>query len=308
MTNLPVVIKSHDGRECREPRSHARVEQLEAELAVKDATIKDINHVLDAMQFTYENNRITIGGLEDRRTFLETQVKHLTGDLVAVKATLSARDEQISQMRARHIASTELPSTNDMSEPCVSSASLADMTSNHAHAEIAALEAAIIARDKSLENLQADFQFTRQQYQAASTATSVLHTELQEIQAMLPTLHRRAAGRERFTSTRQAREERLATMLRHELLRLKEQLRAAERKGRDLEEKIEKLERGRGIGVQTRGSSQQPAGGKSPRGSRGVSPALAGGLKFEGAIGINAAGGLPMGRIPSGLGKALDRS
>ena len=136
------------------------------------------------------------------------------------------------------------------------------------------------------------------------------------------------AAKANRVAMREAREKDINASLRKEVAWLKDTLRNREKEIRDKDGEIASLKRGR-QGVVTRGSSVQPgaagtiagglAGTRSPRGgSRGVSPALAGGTTGRrgrdsgggtggncGQLGDAAAGGVAMQRGLSGLSNRL---
>ena len=161
------------------------------------------------------------------------------------------------------------------------------------------LEAIDAAKSKKLANTENDLAFTRKVYQEASTAASTASSELASLRPHLKATEALLAGAQR--ERKNARAEQRNSLQPHlkEKAALKETLKQRDKELQAIKLELDGLKRGR-QGVQTRGSSMQPVGARSPRGSRGVSPAV-GGL-VPGGHGPGHQGGVAMGRGPSGLG------
>ena len=168
-----------------------------------------------------------------------------------------------------------------------------------ARRRIEELEAIDAAKTKRLANTEGDLAFTRKVYQEASTAASTAATELVSLRPRLEDAEAKLASAHQVQ--KKGREQERLALQPHlkEKAALKETLRQRDKELQALKLELDGLKRGR-QGVQTRGSSIQPVGARSPRGSRGVSPAVAG--LAPGGQGLGHQGGAAMTRGPSGLG------
>ena len=182
----------------------------------------------------------------------KTERDSVKSDIDTVKEERSRLHEEIAQVRLQllnspipHISATEREAS-----------------------KLRALEAANASQKKKLDNVTADFDFTKQQYQEASAAFAELNAEHEALKAEQPDLRRRAAAEMSKLKAMNRADENAA--LRSEADALREECRAKDRLIQKQHDEIRDMKRGRG-GVQTRGSSVQP---RSPRGgSRGGSPA-----------------------------------
>ena len=153
------------------------------------------------------------------------------------------------------------------------------------------LESENASLKKRIASLTTDFEFTREQYQQASTAAADSSAEIQILKPELEGLRRKNEAN--IADYRRMRDEDENKAMRKEVQRLKATVKQRDAFIHKLEGENMEIKRGR-AGVQTRGSSVQP---KSPRASsRGVSPA-AGMLGPQGQ-----ALGHAMARGGSGLG------
>lgn len=154
-------------------------------------------------------------------------------------------------------------------------------------ARIRELEAEVLAKSKKIDNLTADWEFTKNHYTEASAAAATAQQDLDTLQAKQPDLLRKVAENE--TRRRELANDATIKALRKEVSILEVTVKSRDNLIRRKEEQIAELKRGRG-GVQTRGSSVQP---RSPRGgSRGASPAagMLGGVPGAGALTKGASG------------------
>ena len=160
--------------------------------------------------------------------------------------------------------------------------------------QVVDLQISDAAKTKKLASAESDLTFTRQAYQEASTAFSAANSELSDLRSHLQVIESQlaAAQLERRTA-RSTEREKLLPKLR-EIDALKTTLKQREKEIQNLKAEFDGFKRGR-QGVQTRGSSIQPVGARSPRGSRGASPAV------SGLVPGHHQGGVPMARGPSGL-------
>ena len=158
-------------------------------------------------------------------------------------------------------------------------------------AKLEETELEMVNLKKTYSNLGTTFEFTRQQYQDASTRAAELSREVETLTGEMAELRRLADGN--AVAIQRMQQEDTSKLLGEEVDALKAALKQRDAMIFRLEGDNLELKRGR-AGVQTRGSSQQP---RSPRGggSRGVSP----------APGFLGGGGNAMVRGGSGLGSRL---
>ena len=229
-------------------------------------------------------------------------------ELRATVATLSTTIEKLTLNLAtsREEVATTKSALNEANtkKDVLHNALLHDARPDVQQAEIARrrleeLEVIDATKTKKLANTESDLAFTRKVYQEASTAASSAASELISLHPRLKDAETKLASAQQVQ--RQAREqERLSLQpLLKEKAALRETLKQRDKELHAIKLELDSLKRGR-QGVQTRGSSMQPVGARSPRGSRGVSPAVAG--LAPGPHGQGHQGGVTMARGPSGLG------
>lgn len=224
---------------------------------------------------------------------LQTTIQKLTLNLTTSKEETATAKAALADAKARLDAMHDMLLNN--ASPDVQQAELT-------RRRLQELEAIDTAKSKKLTNTENDLAFTRKVYQDASTAASSASTELADLRPRFEAVEARLASAQR--ERKHARTQERLTLQPHlkEKTALKETLRQRDKELQAMKLELDGLKRGR-QGVQTRGSSLQPVGGRSPRGSRGVSPAVVGGLVpgGHGPSGIHQ-GGMTMARGPSGLG------
>ena len=161
--------------------------------------------------------------------------------------------------------------------------------------QIADLQASDAAKTKKITSAESDLAFTRKVYQEASTAASSAHSELSDLRSRLEDTEALLTTAHLQRKDNRAAERKTVQPLLKENNALKATLKQRERELQGAKLELDGFKRGR-QGVQTRGSSMQPVGARSPRGSRGASPAV------SGLVPGHHHGGVPMARGPSGLG------
>ncbi|KAL8729777.1 MAG: hypothetical protein Q9166_004500 [cf. Caloplaca sp. 2 TL-2023] len=277
---------------------------LEKQLAT---TTRTNQHLLSQTSITQSTHQTHISDLEGSLSSLQTRYEDK--DRAYRDLQLSQSDLDASLAKATHKVDSQ---TTDLTSLKASKRQLeADLeqarkdllsTSNPDLARIALAESA--ARDALIENellkkktatLSSDLEFTRTEYQTASTSAADLAAQVTSLTSQLEVAESKASGE--ATRLAQINKDNAIKEARKEIRQLKTVLEERERVCRRKEEEIVELKgrRGRG-GVVTRGGSVQPGGvgqGKSPRGSRGGSP-LPG-------VGVGVVGGEGMRRGGSGL-------
>lgn len=102
-----------------------------------------------------------------------------------------------------------------------------------------------MAKQRRIDSLTKEFEFTRLQYQSASTAAASSATAIAELQSQIPLLESRASENMKIMREQRDRDENAA--LRKEVNRLREEVKSRERLVVKKEERIRELERGRGV-------------------------------------------------------------
>ena len=182
---LKVTIEQHQAREkdyktreeqykSREEQSKAREAKLQAALSASEARVQELVADLSALQMRYEKRNIQYHTLKHEKRELIARSINLNQAQQKAKLDLEASREKITSLE------TDLT---------ISRASLQDSTIPSQ----AALEAAeSSARDaialsnsaqKKLDSLQSSFEYTRQQYQVASTSAAESANRISELEA-----------------------------------------------------------------------------------------------------------------------------
>ena len=238
--------------------------------------IKSLEYWQERRQYDYEELREKAG---DRYATIQEQAAELEK---AKKDNGKARTEILALKGERGTLQKELTAVRlelvQHPDPRVRDPAAQD-------ARIRELEAELRAKGKKMDHLTTDWELTKRLWTDASAAAATATQELAALQAQQPELQRKAAENE--VKRRQLAHDATVKALRDEVYVQEATVRSRENLIRRKEEQIAELKRGRGGGVQTRGSSVQP---RSPRGgSRGASPAagLLGGGGAKGASGLS---------------------
>jgi chromosome segregation ATPase len=248
---------------------------------------KEIIQSLGDLQSRYEKRMKQVHelGHEKQRILTEREADNqrrekLQADNIALKDQRIVLQEELRTARDALLASTN---------PSIAELESARSTARNATEEAHRLQATIT-------NLRRDFEFTRSQYQDASTKAAEFASQVSDLEAQNAELKRQASDERRKLAELNYKEDRKRDLARIEAL--ERELGNREAVLRRAEEENKALRKGRG--VTTRGSSVQPGGGGagglggngSPRtvggGSRAGSPAL-GALV---GMGVGAGGGV----------------
>lgn len=150
-----------------------------------------------------------------------------------------------------------------------------------ARSEARTATARVTILEKSLENTKRDFEFTRTQYQQASTRAAELVSQNEDLESQVAELKTQASDERR--RLKEVNDAERAKRNRDEVERVTQENRELLVIVKKQEEENKVLKKGRG--VQTRGSSAQPPGspgmGGFGRRSRQASPAIGGGGRAE---------------------------
>ena len=244
-------------------------------------TIKNLEYWHERRQYDYEELREKAG---NRWATIQEQNVELEK---AKKDIVKARTEILALKGERGTIQKELAAARDAlihhHDPMVRDTAIKN-------ARVRELEAEVLAKNKKLESLTKDWDFSKRLWTDASTAAAAATQELAALEAKQPELVRKAAENE--TKRKEMANDATIRALQKEVLIQKATVKSRDNLIRRKEEQIAELKRGRGGGVQTRGSSVQP---RSPRGgSRGASPAagMLGGTGAKGGSGLSSRLGL----------------
>lgn len=263
-------------------------DRLQNSLMEKDAQFEEMTLSLSALQHRYETQKKEFHRLRKESRLLES--KKVASD--SMRERLSTENVSLREQRAQlqnelHAARLALRegggTTADLE-------SLREANEN--------LQKERDSLQRSNENIKRDFEFTRQQYQLASSSASDLASQSAENEAEIAKLKIHASDEKRrlreMNVSEHERQHKVA------VVRLEDQVAAMEKLLMKKEEELERARRSRG--VQTRAGSAQPQPG-SPRlvgrgggESRGASP-IPGLLNdsrlgyTHGSSGIGASGG-----------------
>ena len=241
-------------------------------------TIKNHEYWQERRQYDYEELREKAG---DRYATIQEQAAELEK---AKKDIGKARTEILALKGERGTLQKDLAAARleltDHTEPTVREKAIKD-------ARIRDLEAEVLVKNKKIENMTKDWEFTKGLWTEATAAATAATQNLAALEAKQPDLQRRAGENE--TKRRELMNDATIKALQKEVFLQKATVKSRDNLIRRKEEQIAELKRGRGGGVQTRGSSVQP---RSPRGgSRGASPAagmLGGGSGGKGVSGLSS--------------------
>lgn len=241
-------------------------------------TIKSHEYWQERRQYDYEEMREKAG---DRYATIQEQATELEK---AKKDIGKARTEILALKGERgtlqkDLAAARLELTNH-TEPTVREKAIKD-------ARIRDLEAEVLAKNKKIDNMTKDWEFTKGLWNEATAAATAATQDLAALEAKQPDLQRKAGENE--IKRRELMNDATIKALQKEVFLQKATLKSRDNLIRRKEEQIADLKRGRGGGVQTRGSSVQP---RSPHGgSRGASPAagmLGGSGSGKGVSGLSS--------------------
>ncbi|KAL9103844.1 MAG: hypothetical protein Q9163_001164 [Psora crenata] len=237
-----------------------RIATVEAELEKKTSLANDLQRWAGIRQHEYEKLRKEHGDLQISFTENADLLAERTVKIDKLKGQLASMHDAYGKLQKEALDFQARVQQGSNPEMAAAASELVRLRT---------LEEENAGLHKRMASLSKDFEFTRQQYQQASTAAAEASTQLQSVQPELESLRRKCAVQ--MTEFRRIRDEDVNREIRKEVQRLKETVKQRDAFIFKLEgEKNAELKRERG-GMQTRGSSVQP---KSPHGgSRGVSPA-----------------------------------
>ena len=262
---------------------------MRRERALQEETIISFRNGAERRQTAFED-------LRDKSSDLHHDKLDLVGDLAKVKKELeTAKMDRMSLQGERGRLNKENEELRHqlLNHPNPIIAERANLDS-----QIRELTAETAEQKKKLDLAEGQLAYIRRIYQESSTRTMELQQELEEQQQKFEPMesqlqHERARRKHE-------RENDVRKPLFEEIANLRLEVQNREKMIFRKEEEIKELKRGRGAGVQTRGSSVQP---RSPRGggSRGVSPA-------PGLLpGAGGGGGTVVGsKGPSGLNQSFN--
>ena len=237
-----------------------QVDSLEVELLKKTKLGQDLMLSASVRQYEFERLRMNQGDL-----FIGNQ--ELSAELVKAH-------ERYKNLDVKHATllqtNSDLESRNkDLQSQLITHPDAAIAASARLSARVEHLNSENSALAKRNAQLSADFNFTREQYQTASTAAFESAQEFEDLRNHTKVLQRKVDNN--IAEYRRIGEEDINRALREDVEDLRRQVKQRDTYAIKLESEVAELRRGR-AGMQTRGSSQQP---RSPRGggSRGVSPA-----------------------------------
>lgn len=237
--------------------------KLREYLEEKEARLEDMTVSLSRLQHRYETRTNDFHRLRREKAILESDRLASNNKKERVSTeNLSLRDERRQLQEQLQTART------DLKEGGGTTADLEAM--REAHNKLEKERDSLL---KSNENIRKDFEFTRQQYQLASSTAADLASQLSEKEAENAKLAKQASDEKRrlreLNTIEHEKQHRAA------VIRLEEQVASMEKLLIKKEDELERARRGRG--VQTRAGSAQPQPG-SPRlvgrsgDSRGASP------------------------------------
>jgi chromosome segregation ATPase len=240
---------------AEESRARIAAEEL---LASKERQLDEIKLSLGDLQTRYESRMKLSHKLRREYQTLQAEKDGIEKRREKVSVDNAALKEQCAQLRAELYESREALKAGG--------GPVAEM--ELAKEEARRLREKNDSLERSYANMRKDFEFTRSQYQEASTAAAESANHVRELEAQSTDLKREASGEKRRLKELNYKadlEQHLARVLELELT-LKNRDTMLQRK----EEELKALKKARGVA--TRGSSVQPG---SPRltGSRGGSPA-----------------------------------
>ena len=240
----------------------------------------------EVRQYEFENLRKENGDLAFKNKEIETLNLSLEQRIQSLNARQQSHIEAREELRNK-VVELQTQLTTHPNEHISARAQL--------QSDLDTKTAELWNMQKTWTTLQTTHEFTRQEYQNASTRAAELSREVEILKAEITELRRQADSN--VVAVQKMQQEDMNTILVKEVEGLKEAIKQRDLMLWRVEADNLELKRGR-AGVQTRGSSQQP---RSPRAvaagreSRGVSP----------APGLLGGGGSAMVRGGSGLGNRL---
>lgn len=271
-------------------RRELTVEQNE--LAVKTNSFKSQLSITESRLHEFTSALAELQGRFEARNTAYYALRHEKADLMAAAVTAeSKRDLQATEILTLKTDRTRLEQDLQTVRTALldsSNPGIAEL--ERANSAVRALQQETARLEKKNESLSKDFDFTRQQYQVASTAAAEASTQVQTLTVENMHLRQKCSGEaaklaEINNTDANAQHRARVNEVEAELREVQVQLRRKEEELRD-------LRRGRG-GVQTRGSSVQPrsprnggvgagnGGSSGGNGSRGGSPVPGGLLATE---------------------------
>ncbi|KAL8681372.1 MAG: hypothetical protein Q9186_002515 [Xanthomendoza sp. 1 TL-2023] len=254
----------------------------QSHLSDLETSLSDLQTRYEDKDRAYKDLHLSLSDLDTSLTKAVQKLETQSTELTTLKTAKKQLDSDLEQTR-KDLLTTENPDLNRIA--AAESVARAAVTENE-------------LLKKKITNLTSDLDFTRAEYQTASTSAADLAAQVTSLTAELETAQRKASGE--AARLAQINKDNAVKEARRENRQLRSMMEERERVCRRKEEEIVELKgrRGRG-GLGTRGASVQPAvsgggvvgQGKSPRGSRGGSP----------LAGVGGVGGEGMRRGGSGL-------
>lgn len=249
---------------------------------------------LSALQYQYESRSRIIAQMRDANRELtasldgaKLKIQNLSNDLTSNKEARKILESDLKEARLR-LTDSSIPMVKELAE--------ATLTRT-------ATEEALQKLQKKYDLAMKDLDFTRQQYQTASTSAVELSSNATALEEQVAELKSKA--NERAVTLLEKNQNTANARMRGRIQELEQQLSQRDSMLKRKEEELRELGR-RGRGMQTRGTSVTPASaaGRSPKAnssSRGVSPAAEGIVSSSRYLAPNAAA--PMERTSSGRGR-----
>ena len=269
-----------------------RAEKGFAEYHKVKALLEEHIAALSALQYQYESRSRIIAQMRDANKELtaalegsKQKIQSLSSDLTANKEARRVVETDLKGARLQLTNST-IPVVKDLAE-----ATLARATA----------EEAVQKLQKKYDLAMKDLDFTRQQYQTASTSAVELSNDATALKKQVAELASKADNRAVILSERN--QNTANAQFRARIRELEQRLSQRDSMLKRKEEELRELGR-RGRGMQTRGTRVTPASARSPKAnpsSRGVSPAAEGIASSSRFLAPSAA--QPMERTGSGRGR-----
>ncbi|KAL9019527.1 MAG: hypothetical protein Q9185_003227 [Variospora sp. 1 TL-2023] len=260
----------------------------------QESHISDLEASLSDLQTRHEDQIRSYAHIHHEKTDLVADLENATAKVAALAAESAALKESKKTLQSDlEQARQDLLAT---SNPDLARLATAEATARAVEKDRTALAGKVTS-------LTSELDYTRQEYQRASTAAAELGTQVKMLAAQLEAAERQARGEAAKLAA--VNRDNAVAEARKQVRQFKVALEERDKMCRRKEEEIETLKgrRGRG-GVVTRGGSVQPGGvgqGKSPRGSRGGSPMPGVGAGAAPGVGGAGVGGEGMRRGGSGL-------
>ena len=270
--DLRLDLRKAEESLAQETKARIAAEEL---LANKDKQLTEIKLSLGDLQTRYETRMKTSHKLKRENQKLQLEKETIEKKQEKMSTEIFGWREQLTQLR---IELTEAREALKAGGGLVADLEIAKE-------EVRRLTEKNLSLEKSYANMGKDFEFTRLQYQEASTKAVEFATQVSDLESQSADLKRQASDEKRRLKEINYKadiEQHLARVRELELL-LKQRDTILQRK----EEELKAMKKGRGVA--TRGSSVQP-GSPRPAGSRGGSPAP--GLLPPGIHAVNRASAL----------------